>query len=993
MTDTPRLLLWGVPELHAGGFTPLAPERRFQLLALLALRAGEWVGRDWLAALMWPGHGNADARRNLRHVVFKARAVDGAAGLEAREHALRWVVRTDLQDFEMALAQQRAADALALRRGPLLAGLDDPGNDALGAWLTDERRRVDARWRQAALDSLAATADPQARRSLAQRLLQADPLDDAAMLAWLEATLALGHVAAAQQAFREHRLRLAEELGVEPSQPLRDLMRAAAGGPAAAATPAAAPALPEDAFVGRRLELVELESRLRRREVRWLTLVGPGGIGKSRLARQLLARSPCDGREHWLDLQGLDDTPAVLGRLALLLGVATDERGDVVERIAARLAGAPSLLVLDNAEHLPELSALVERLLAAAPTLQVLLTSRVRTRAAAEAVFAVGGLALPDSDSRDLEAAGSFDAVRLFDTRARAARAGFTLASHLPAVIEIVEAVGGAPLAIELAAAWVRLLPPQQIACELRGSMSVLERDPAQPGAPARPEHRSVRVVLERTWQLMAAAERSALAALSVFHGSFTAAAAQAVAGAALPLLSSLADQGVVGVDDEGRFALHPLVTAFAAEHLHAQPARALEAARRHAEHYAGVLAALAPHARADHRVLLAGVDAEFANARRAWAWALENARADLLARTIPVWRTWFDVRGRFTDGIALLLPVLDLPERDDEARRAIATARHALAVLLLRKGEVAFAESVAEAGAALAERAGDRRSLVGCLMNLGICRSIRGRWDAAQPWFERSLRIAREDGVRPEMSAAYHNLGICAKTAGRFDEALACYGQALAIDRELGHQQAVSRLLNSIGNVHIERGDWAAARQVMSQGLQHCLQFQVASMRPFFEAALGLTNFELGDDDAAQRHLQRALEIASENESLTVVLSASCFLARLDSRRGRATEALERLRGVARRARTAGAETDLLDAALYYGEWLRDRGRRVEAAQVWQMVLAHPIAEAGIRDSTHGWLHALALDDDERGATARRTPTLDRVIDHLLGEAGADKL
>ena len=987
MDDRPRLLLWGVPELHAGGVTLLAPERRFQLLALLALHSGEWVPRDRLAALLWPGHGNADARRNLRYVVFKARAVDGAAELEAHEHALRWVVRTDLQAFDAALEQRRLADALALRRGPPLAGLDDPRNDALGAWLADERRRIDARWRQAALDSLASQADPQARRALAQQLLQVDPLDEPAMMAWIEATLALGHVAAAQQGFRDYRLRLAEELGVEPSHQLRDLMRAAPTGAAAAALSTA-----DDGFVGRRTELAELEARLRLPEGRLLTLVGPGGIGKSRLARQLLARSPFSGREHWVELQDLGDEHALLARLALQLGVDTNERRDLVDRIAERLAGAPTLVVLDNAEHLPELGALADRLLNAVPALRLLLTSRLRTRSPLEQVFLVAGLAVPDSDSRDLEAAGSFDAVRLFDARARAARRGFDLASHLAPVIDIVEEVGGVPLAIELAAAWVRLLPPEEIAREVQGSLAVLERDPALPGAPARPEHHSVRVVLERTWQLLAPAERGTLAALSVFHGGFKATAAQAVAGTPLPLLSSLVDQSVVAVDDEGRFSLHPLVAAFAAERLSEQPERAADLVRLHAEHYARRLAELAPHARGDHRVLLAGVDAEYANALRAWSHAVETGRADLLLRMIAVWRTWFDVRGRYTEGITLLLPVLDLPERDAEAQRTIAAARNSLAILLYRKGDLAFAQSVAEAGVALAERCGDRRALVGCLSNLGICQSLSGRWDAAQPFFERALKIAREDAQRAEMSAAYSNLGICAKKAGRFGEALNYYHQALAIDRELGHHDAVARHLNNLGTLHMERGDWAAARQAMSQGLQHCKQFQIVSTRPYIEVGLGLASFELGDSDAAERHLLRAHELACATETLTIKLCATYFLARLDSRRGRVAEALGRLQTAALQARAAEADTDLLKAANYFGEWLRDRGRRVEAARVWQMVMAHPIAEAGLRDSTREWLRALALDDDELERAGRETVTLEGVIDGLLGERPTGK-
>ena len=125
MADPPRLLLWGVPQLHAGSVLVFTPERRFQLLALLALAGGEWVAREQAAALLWPERGAAQARRNLRHVVFNVRALDGAAALETSDHALRWPVCTDLLDFDDALSEHRLADAVALRRGAPLAGLDD----------------------------------------------------------------------------------------------------------------------------------------------------------------------------------------------------------------------------------------------------------------------------------------------------------------------------------------------------------------------------------------------------------------------------------------------------------------------------------------------------------------------------------------------------------------------------------------------------------------------------------------------------------------------------------------------------------------------------------------------------------------------------------------------------------------------------------------------------------------------------------------------------
>jgi tetratricopeptide (TPR) repeat protein len=307
--------------------------------------------------------------------------------------------------------------------------------------------------------------------------------------------------------------------------------------------------------------------------------------------------------------------------------------------------------------------------------------------------------------------------------------------------------------------------------------------------------------------------------------------------------------------------------------------------------------------------------------------------------------------------------------------------------MLLSRKGDLALSRTVAEAGVLVAERCGDRRALVGCLSSVGGCHSLAGQWHAAQPYFERALQVAQEDGQRVELAATYTNLGVCAKKDGRFEEALAYYGKALAIDRELGHVDAMARCLNNMGNVHLERGDLPAARQVMMQGLQHCEQYRIESMRPYFEAAVGLTDFELGELDAAERHLRRAHQFACATDILTIQMSAQCSLARVESRRGRAAEALGRLQAVTTRARELGRDPDVLEAALYYGEWLRDLGRRVEAARVWRMVIDHPIVEAGVRDSARQWVDALELGDDQVTAAGWHPLSLDAAIDALLAE------
>jgi predicted ATPase/DNA-binding SARP family transcriptional activator len=985
------MLVLGPPELRADATAPFAPERRFQLLAVLAVRSGQWVPRDELAALLWPEHANAAARRNLRHVIFKARGLPGIDGIDASEHALRWHVSTDLLAFDEALRDGRLLDAVGSRRGALLAGIDDPANAALGEWLAAERARFDLRWQQATHEALRAATDAPQRADLAQRLLELDPLDEVATDALLQAELALGQRAAAERHYRDYAHRLAAELGVEPSRRVRDLFApAAAAGVADTGRTAEARG---STFVGRRSELAELTALLVTPGCRLVTVVGPGGIGKSRLASQLLHRlATSPGTGIWIELQDLTDLAALTARLAQRLGVVITDARNPIERIGRHLGSGRTWCVLDNAEHLGELPAWAERLLAAAPSLVLLVTSRTRLRIAAERAFTLSGLAVPDEDSRDLEAASAFDAVRLFESRAQVAQRSFDLARHLPAVIEIVEAVDAMPLAIELAAAWVRLLPPEEIARELRDSFVLLERDPASRDAPARPEHRSVLAVLERTWQLLAPAERNAMAALSVFGGGFSRAAAVAVADAPLPLLSSLVDKSLLTVNEEGRFGMHPVVAAQAAARLATDGARERACRDRHAEHFAKLVGSLAAQAAANHQRLCAGIDSEYANCLAAWRHAVARGRTEWITTSIAAWRIYFEVRGRTGEGIDHFQAALD-PGAEGPGQPALAAeVRAALSRMHYMRGEHQTGLTIAQSGIELAERCADRRALARCLTNAGSCHAAQAQWSAARPLFERTLAIGRADGVVDEVATALSNLGIVAKNEGRYDDALACYAQALAVERERGRYAGVVRCLSNLGGLHLSRGEWASARHCMEEGLRLSELHRIDFFVPIHACGLGESLLELGELGDAERHLDRALERCRSADNPIIAVTAEANLARVQMRRGNLEAALVRLRAAARTAHERGLTNMALHVALLFGDWMREVGRASDAARVWRMVISHPKADAGMRDAVRRHSDALTLSAGEQAAARGDAPTLEATLDRLLrgGDVGA---
>lgn len=970
----PRLLLLGpVRWLGAdGAAVDYRAERRYQLLLWLAWHAGRWLERDRIAAWLWPDHELGEARRNLRKVLFRAREVPGTHALQATETALCWPIATDAQAIETA-----SADELhRLWRGEPLGGLDDPADSTWTDWLRQARTELTARWQQAAHGRLR-HAGAGAAEALARRLLALDPLDESAAQALVRALLASGQAAAARQTVRAFAGRVAEELGVEPSQALTSLV--AAGAPAVAAADA-------QAFVGRRLELRSLQQQLRASASALLTISGPGGVGKSRLARQLLVAvgAAYAGGARLVDLQDVPDGGAALSALALVLQVPVGAAGDRLDQVLRALPQAPSLLVLDGTEHLHELARLVQQLRDAAPVLALVVTTRSRLHLPDEQVLVLAGLEVPDDSSQDAEAAAAFDAVRLFEQRARAARPGFELASCLPAVIRIVEAVAGLPLAIELAAGWVRLLPPEEIARDLHDSIELLQRDPGATSLPFGAE--SMRVALDRSWDLAAPAERQALAALSVFRGGFTRAAARAVAEVALPVLASLVDKSLLGVDNDGRFAAHPLVAAYARERLAVQAGRAAEVARRHRLHFAARLADIARQVHTPGQLqALREFDAESENLRVAWHAAIEASATDALqAMALPL-AICLELRGRWVEGVAWLQQAVD---HDAHAVSRLPPALWcALATLQFRCGATDVAEASARRGHAGARGMRDRAVLGASLSILGLVRWQRGDPRAAQRRFEAALRHARRSGDLLGIATYANNVCMALMPRAAWDEATERCQEALAAARSLGSPKAIATALNHLGGIAFVQRRLDEAERAWDEGLALMRQMELAPLEVTFHANLGFVHFERRQLDLAERHFN---EIARRDPARVEPLSrvgAFLGLGRIAVQRRDAAAVAHCVRRALEISRQAGASTRLLEALIVYGEGRQLAGAPVEAAACWLAAIDTGRLHAAQVVVVQQMLDALGLDDAARAearAQAQARPA-DLAVTHIL--------
>lgn len=870
-----RLSLFGAPSISLDGSEhPLPFERRTQLFAYLALKR-TWVARDELAALLWPDQDPKLAQTNLRKALFRLQGLPGADRLDTQGRTLRCDLPTDVHDFELALREERIDDALALRSGELLAGFDHATNDAWTGWLGFERERLRTAWRSAVQQHLQGELPAAQAVDLARRLLDDDPLDESAARLAMDWLVRAGQGAKARQLGREFVARLREELGVEPSAELRALNDALAAAPAHVAQPpavrdtAAAPA-----FIGRTVELRRIAALLAQDDCRLLCLTGPGGVGKTSLARQ--AMQACGA--HFADsasfvpLEELGSTQEIGARIAQQLGIELKGRADPLQQVATALRARQVLLVLDNFEHLADGARQLEPLLAQCPRVKLLVTSRVRLALPEEWLLPLDGLPCPEDEDREhLE---SFDAARLFVRAARRVQPDLNPAAEAAAIVEICRQVDGLPLALELAASWTRTLPCAAIAADLRSGFELLQAgDAAQPL-----RHASIEVVFEQSWRLLGERERDALMRLSVFHGSFTLAAARAVAQAPVAVLGALTDKSLLKRDGE-RMRLHPLVQQWAARKLQAsEAAAATEAA--HANYFYRLQAQLDPNAERVDPDVLRLIDQEFENYLRAWHWANAHGQARTLERSARVLTHYFDHRGRTAEGLALLREAMQAPVAGSNAAlRALYLSRTAHLEYRLDR----YDEAIEHAKAALAATrsgADDRATRLQALNVLGGCAYRQGRFEDARAHYEQAFREASPQDPALTRANTLDHLALIERQIGRPEEARRLSLQALAEYRRLGDRTNEALCLSNLGVLLTSMGEHHAAIAHLREALALCERDGLVSSQLLVLNNLANALLLVGDAEGAAAHAEQAVALAIPTGNRTVAASAQLNLA-----------------------------------------------------------------------------------------------------------------
>ncbi|ADB50832.1 AfsR/SARP family transcriptional regulator [Conexibacter woesei] len=942
--------------------------RAKSLIKLLALAPERRVHREQAAELLWPGH--APSGNGLHQVLYTARravAADGRAGdrLVLRDDVVALVgdgIWVDVDAFERAAAAARERrsvaafrEALALYAGELLP------EDRYEEW-TATRRESLRETRLALLVELAQAhadaADTAAAIEALQRAVVDDPLHEAAHRGLMRLFADGGRRQQALAQYQQLRDALRRTLAADPDPETRRLYReilasqhaepaepppaavpppaaaaappsaaaplppaaAVAPPPAAAATPPATappparplrPDLPHQltSFVGRERELTELEGLLR--HTRLLTLTGPGGCGKTRLASALATRRSRDFPDgaFIVELAPIADAALVVEETAAALGVKPRSERDPIDVLGDQIGDAGILLVLDNCEHLIDACAtLADRLLRACPNLRVLTTSREQLRVPGEVAWRVPPLSLPEPAEPDLDRLERSEAIRLFCQRAADAAPGFALTpANAGAVAEICRRLDGMPLALELAAARIAVLSPAQVAERLGDALALL-RGGSRAGLT---RQQTLRATLAWSYQLLTDPERVLYRRLGVFAGSFGVEAIDGVCadddgscagGVPLDLLAQLAGKSLVQVEPAaGRYRYRLLETV--RQHAREQLAEAGERGALEAAHRAWYLA-LAEAADRDRAPEVAAawpakrLDAEHDDLRAALASAIRDEPPAALRLAGALWWYWM-ARAHFVEGSrwlddALAAAPTPTPERaralwalgglDVRRRGTIRTVRlgadaleiarrsgdpHAEARALERRGAFAMggfdwpvADTAFAEGLALADTLGDATVTVAITQAQGALAGCRGETERSRALLERSLTLLDEIPEAPEPLFWALHISPIGLPAGPGGAPRFFFEDTFCLFRAVRSRAGAGYVLVNVGETWRADAEYGRAHDAFERALERFRELRDDEGAGVALNALGNLARSTGDADAGRRRFEQALAL-----------------------------------------------------------------------------------------------------------------------------------
>jgi predicted ATPase/DNA-binding SARP family transcriptional activator len=890
------------------------------LIAYLACNPG-LHSREILATMLWDDRSQERAMGNMRVLISSIRKLlSPYFDISRYEIGLRqddsiWI---DVERIDQIFSEicgevgrsgtsapgdiSRLEEELRLYEGDLLAGFSIRSAQEFEDWVRTERERLLHRVVQCTavlVDHFIRQDEDVKGMEWADRLIKLEPLYERGHAQKILLFIRNGQKRAALTHYERYCQALASDLGAEPSPTMLDLSQRLLADTQTDAFPIHPMRLPSKVssrqparvpmfapltpLIGRETELDEIAARLRQPACRLLTLLGPGGVGKTRVALALVDHFDGDASDFpdgacFVPLENVQSGTQIATAIADALNISLTDGTSSDVQLLSYLRTHRLLLVLDNVEHLADCVDLMLSILDVAPDVKILLTSRERLNLHGEWLYEVPGLAFPEdaviSGPDSLRSVERFPAVQLFSHEAQALSPSFSLEDCYHSVVSICRMVEGLPLAIQLAAASTRLFPAAQMLQQIEQNLDVLQI--SMRNMPTR--HRSLRAVFDHSWALLTIEEQDAFRQLSVFSGGFSAEAAEHVAGVSIPMLHALANSSLIepmnrSPADTLRYKMHAVLLQYAREKLAMDSRQSRDVNDRHCSYYTMLLddfgGDLQNHEPSSDRLAAMAVDIE--NLRAAWRWAVQHGQLQRMERALSSYAQYYLLHGPFQEGSdAIGLAVEELRGRRQRDQRSQTDRLFAKLLAIqaqLYNRQAAYLRAV-DAALETIRVAGDTdldQTEIEGQLQAALAYRFLGDYAKSLQHAEYALKLSRDGKYAHREAKGLLTLGTVYLYQAQFESASQTLTDASERFRSLGNRRYESRTLNVLGILHLYQGRYGEANRYFDQALIRYREIGDRQGEAQVLNNLAAVCHHSGDLVTAQSQYHRALAIQQE--------------------------------------------------------------------------------------------------------------------------------
>ena len=975
------------------------------LLVYLAVEGGQH-SRSKLLTVFWPESAEEHASTSLRVAlsILRRRVPNyldvsrDTVGLEPDAK-----VRIDVAELEKELQAGRIERVLQIYHGDFLQGFHVRESAEFEDWLVSQQERLRELVAGALHRSISGAievADYGKGRALVNRLLELDPLDERAHYQSILLRALSGERTAALAQYNQCREILRRELGVEPSDDLRELHERLLRGDDVESLRPAAPEhnlpAPQTSFIGREIELARLGALIRDPACRLITLLGPGGSGKTRLALQAAGEAlRCfpDGT-YFVSLESADSVDYLIPAIARALRFTLDSfinGADLRTQILDYLRKRSILLVLDGCEHLSLNAGDLPAILENAPNVRVLAASRQRLGLQSERTFPVEGLHVPDA-TEGIRSDG-VEAVRLFFERAEQAKGDFQLseADYEPAV-RICRMVDGMPLGIELAAAWTSVLSPLEIAEETAKSLDFLTTSMGD----IPEKHRSLRAVFDSSWSLLTDELRETFSKLSIFRGGFDRQAAWQVAGTDLPQLSTLVNRSLLRRNAAGQFTMHSLLRQYAAEKLSESAELQRDIQERYCRYYVNLVTQREGDLIGTRMVQARDeIRLEMDNVRAAvqWAsvhWPERPARKMLLSLVyFYAIQGWQEGVLTFGDLARIRKDALFVRGTPDPSRDPVfLSARIHQAFYQSNLGQIAESDAISRECLEGLRQPGLEGELSECLQNLGVNASYRGEYESARELLEEAILLGREsDNVLWYTYLLW--LGYLYCQLGEYDQGLLSLQKSYELFDRKGTLWGTAFALSKMGIAADGFGEHARAKRYHQEALSVFDRLDSEAGKAYALSRMSMSAYFLEQYSQAAELGQEGYETFEEIGHRWGICTSACALGFANIGLGHIANAKAYFRHALQESRPDQIIPQSLYALIGLASCLAQEGEEDRPLELLRFVRRHPETPTIYLEQAARWLSKLEegrlRHADQATSMGEELETIDDMVNWLL--------